>query len=82
MNPDELFKIQSQQMLKEVEKIQWIAKNSQRLIQELFTGVQQANNEFTAENKDPSRIFRGDDFRMLINNIISRESTKDLNSGR
>lgn len=82
MNPDELFKIQSKQMLEEVEKIQWIAKNSQRLIQEMFIAVQQANNEYTAESKDPSRIFRGDDFRMLINNIISRESTKDLNLGR
>ena len=82
MNPDELFKIQSKQMLQEVEKIQWIAKNSQRLIQELFKGVQQANLKYTAENKDPNTIFRGDDFRRLINNIISEESIKDSNLGR
>ena len=64
MNPEELFKIQSKQMLQEVEKIQWIAKNSQRLIQELFLGVQQANLDYTAENKAPNTIFRGEDFKM------------------
>ena len=82
MNPEELFKIQSKQMLQEVEKIQWIAKNSQRLIQELFLGVQQANLDYTAENKAPNTIFRGEDFKRLINNIILEESIKDSNLGR
>ena len=67
MNEDEIFKIQQSQLLIEIKKIQFIADNAEQIQKNLFSQVFEANKKYhTQETKDPSQIFRGDDFRNWV----------------
>ena len=67
MNEHEIFEIQRSQLLNEIKKIQFIADNAEQIQKNLFTQVFEVNKKYLAqENKDPSQIFRGDDFRNWI----------------
>jgi hypothetical protein len=67
MNEDEIFEIQQSQLLDEIKKIQFIADNAEQIQKNLFAQVFEVNAKYHAqETKDPSQIFRGDDFRVWV----------------
>ena len=70
MNPDELFKIQSQQVLVEKKKIDWIAQNSEKLKEALLLEVKNKNAEFTLGQTDASNIFRGINITSFISEYV------------
>lgn len=72
MNEENLFNIQTDQLSKEIQKIKWIAKNSDQLIRAIRKEVNENNVEyFNDENASVDSIFRGGDFRNFIDNYIS-----------
>ena len=72
MNEEELFNIQANQLDKEIEKIKWIAKNSDHLIRALRREVTEHNAKYFEKDKPQvDMIFRGGDFRNFIDNYIS-----------
>lgn len=67
MNECEILQIQTEQLLDEIKKIEFIAENKTQIIKNLFTKVSVENEEFfNSTNRDPSKIFRGDDIRLFI----------------
>lgn len=74
MNEENLFNIQTEQLNKEIQKIKWIAKNSDQLIRALRKEVNGRNIDyFNDENATVDSIFRGGDFDNFIENYISSE---------
>jgi hypothetical protein len=72
MNEENLFNIQTEQLNKEIERIKWIAKNSDQLIRAIRKEVTERNAEyFNDENATVDSIFRGGDFDNFIENYIS-----------
>ena len=72
MNEENLFNIQTEQLNAEIEKIKWIAKNSDQLIRALRKEVNGRNVDyFNDENATVESIFRGGDFDNFIENYIS-----------
>ena len=72
MNEENLFNIQTEQLNKEIERIKWIAKNSDQLIRAIRKEVTERNAEyFNDENASVESIFRGGDFDNFIENYIS-----------
>ena len=72
MNEENLFNIQTNQLNKEIEKIQWIVKNSDDLIRAIRKEVTERNAQyFNDENAIVDSIFRGVDFGNFIENYIS-----------
>ena len=72
MNEENLFNIQTNQLNQEIEKIKWIAKNSDDLIRAIRRKVTEENAEyFNDENASVDSIFRGGDFDNFIGNYIS-----------
>jgi len=72
MSEEELLNIQANQLNREIEKIKWIAKNSDHLIRALRREVTEHNAEYFEKDKPHlDMIFRGDDFRNFIENYIS-----------
>ena len=77
MNEEELFKIQHEQVLEEIERINWIANNKDQLIRALRKVVANCNSEyFDNENLDVSTIFRGGDIEHWLRNYVLREIKK------
>ena len=71
MNEENLFKIQTEQLNKEIEKIKWIVKNSDDLIRAIRKEVNKRNAEyFNGENES---IFRGVSISTFIDNYVSTE---------
>ena len=71
MNEENLFNIQTNQLNKEIEKIQWIVKNSDDLIRAIRKKVTSSNAEyFKSEDASVESIFRGGDFDNFITNYI------------
>lgn len=71
MNEENLFNIQHEQVLNEIEKIKWIADNKDKLIRALRKVVADCNSEyFDDENLDVSTIFRGGDIDNWLTNYI------------
>jgi len=67
MNPQEIFQIQTEQLLDEIKKIEFIAENKEQIIKNLFTKVSDENGKyFSKVVRYPETIFRGDDFRNYI----------------
>lgn len=70
MKEEEILQIQTEQLLEEIKKIEWIVNNETQIIKNLFTKVYSENEEYFnqchSEHRDPSKIFRGDDFRLYI----------------
>ena len=74
MNEENLFNIQTEQLNKEIEKIKWIAKNSDQLIRAIRKEVTGRNAEyFDDQDASVDSIFRGGDFDNFIENYISAE---------
>ena len=74
MNEENLFNIQTNQLNKEIEKIQWIVKNSDQLIRAIRKEVTGRNAEyFDDQDASVDSIFRGGDFDNFIENYISKE---------
>jgi hypothetical protein len=73
MNPEELFKIQSQQVLEEIKKIDWIAQNSEKLKEALLLEIRNKNAEFSLGLREASNIFRGIDIQAFIINYVRGE---------
>ena len=72
MNEENLFNIQNEQLNKEIQKIKWIAKNSDQLIRALRKEVTERNAEyFNDENASVDSIFRGGDFDNFVDNYVS-----------
>ena len=75
MSEEELFNIQANQLNKEIEKIKWIAENSDHLIRALRREATEHNAGYFEKDKPHlDMIFRGDDFCNFINNYISVKS--------
>jgi|TARA_R100000951_G_scaffold54457_1_gene45797 hypothetical protein len=75
MNEENLFKIQQSQLLTEIKKIQFIADNAEQIQKNLFSQVFEVNKKYLAqENRDPSQIFRGDDFRNWVDWYCTNQS--------
>ena len=67
MNQKEIFQIQTEQLLDEIKKIEFIAENKTQIIKNLFTKVSVENEDFfNSTDRNPNKIFRGDDFRIYI----------------
>jgi|TARA_R100000482_G_scaffold112551_1_gene55099 hypothetical protein len=74
MNEENLFNIQTNQLNKEIEKIQWIVKNSDHLIRAIRKEVTERNADyFNDENATVDSIFRGQSISTFIDNYISKE---------
>ena len=77
MNEENLFNIQHEQVLNEIERINWIANNKDQLIRSLRKVVANCNSEyFDDENLDVSTIFRGGDITTWLRNYVQREMRK------
>lgn len=75
MNENEIFEIQQSQLLTEIKKIQFIADNVEQIQKNLFSQVFEVNKKYHAqENRDPSQIFRGDDFRTWVDWYCTNQS--------
>ncbi len=73
MNQDELFKVQSQQGLEEIKKIDWIAQNSEKLKEALLLEIRNKNAEFSLGLREANNIFRGIDIQAFIINYIREQ---------
>tara|TARA_Y100000004_G_scaffold14963_1_gene15776 strand:- start:201 stop:428 length:228 start_codon:yes stop_codon:yes gene_type:complete len=74
MNEENLFKIQTEQLNEEIQKIKWIAKNSIQLIRALRKEVNGRNVDyFNDENATVDSIFRGGRMQNFIDNYVSTE---------
>ena len=74
MNEENLFKIQTEQLNEEIQKIKWIAKNSNQLIRALRKEVNGRNVDyFNDENATVDSIFRGVSISTFIDNYVSTE---------
>ena len=72
MNEENLFKIQTEQLIQEIEKIKWILCHSDDLIRALRKEVNERNVDYVNdENATVESIFRGGDFDNFIENYIS-----------
>lgn len=77
MNENEIFEIQQAQLLNEIKKIQFIADNAEQIQKNLFTQVFEVNRIYLSqETKDPSQIFRGDDFRNWVNSYYQNQTNQ------
>ena len=77
MNEENLFNIQNEQVLEEIERINWIANNKDQLIRALRKVVANCNSEyFDNENLDVSTIFRGVGITTWLRNYVLREIKK------
>ncbi len=77
MNEENLFNIQHEQVLEEIERIKWIADNKDQLIRALRKVVANCNSEyFDDENLDVSTIFRGGDITTWLRNEVKGEMRK------
>jgi len=77
MNEENLFNIQNEQVLNEIERIKWIANNKDQLIRALRKVVANCNSEyFDDENLDVSTIFRGGDITTWLRNYVQGELRK------
>ena len=77
MNEENLFNIQNEQVLNEIERIKWIANNKDQLIRSLRKVVANCNAEyFGDENLDVSTIFRGGDITTWLRNEVQGELRK------
>lgn len=77
MNEENLFNIQQEQVLEEIERINWIANNKDQLIRSLRKVVANCNSEyFDDENLDVSTIFRGGDITTWLRNYVQGELRK------
>lgn len=75
MNENEIFEIQQKQLLTEIKKIQFIADNAEQIQKNLFSQVFEVNKKYHAqENRDPSKIFRGDDFGNWVDWYCTNQS--------
>lgn len=67
MIEEEIFDVQVSQLVREIKKIQFLADNAEQIQKNLFSEVFEANRKYHAqETKDPSQIFRSDDFRNWV----------------
>jgi len=74
MNEENLFNIQTEQLNQEIEKIKWIAKNSDDLIRAVRKEVTKRNAEyFNDNNASVDSIFRGQNISNFIGNYISQK---------
>ena len=74
MNEENLFNIQTEQLNEEIQKIKWIAKNSDDLIRALRKEVNGRNVAyFNDENATVDSIFRGGSIRRFLDNYVSSE---------
>jgi len=77
MNEENLFNIQHEQVLEEIERINWIANNKDKLIRSLRKVVANCNTEyFNDESLDVSTIFRGGDIEHWLRNEVKGEMRK------
>jgi len=77
MNEENLFNIQHEQVLEEIERINWIANNKDKLIRSLRKVVANCNSEyFDNENLDVNTIFRGGDITTWLRNEVQGEMRK------
>mgnify|MGYP003624417241 FL=1 len=76
MNEENLFNIQHEQVLDEIERIKWIGNNKDQLIRSLRKHVANCNTEyFDNENLDEGTIFRGGDITSWIRSEVQKEMT-------
>ena len=77
MNETKIFEIQNSQLLNEIKKIQFIADNAEQIQKKLLTQVFNANRKYlTQETRDPSQIFRGNDFGMYVERYFRNQTQK------
>lgn len=68
MKQEDIFQIQTEQLLDEIKFIEFIAENKEQIIKNLFTKVSDENAKyFSKVVRYPDTIFRGDRFRQYIN---------------
>jgi len=78
MKEDELFQIQHDQVTDEINKIRWIANNSDKLIRALRAKVARQNSNYLRDDMAPaSRIFRGQDISTWLSNYWTYEADKE-----
>ena len=71
MNEEELFKIQHEQVLEEIERINWIVNNKDQLIRALRKVVANCNSEYF--DNENLTIFRGVGITTWLRNYVQEE---------